>query len=116
MDITYYHCNHTNSPTPEKIGEVLGLGESWGGFFDLSLVPSEGYWVVRGYSETTNSFFALRSDDWSDPESWEEIGTQEKAPGEMKFQFTHLIDWTKSGDLQLERILGGIKRCDSRGY
>ena len=104
MNIIYYHPNNPNSPTPERIGEVLGLEKYWKGVFDLSLIPAEGVWVIRGYSDTTEEFFAMKSDDWRVKDSWKEIPVKGGEPGEMVFETPQNIDWSKSGRFLLQRV------------
>ena len=104
MNIIYYHLNNWSSPTPERIGEVLGLEKYWKGVFDLSLIPAEGVWVIRGYSDTMEEFFAMRSNDWQDRNSYKEISIQGREPGEMVFETPRNIDWGKSGRFLLQRV------------
>jgi len=85
LDLCYHHLNNGGDFTPKKIAEVIGHNVYWSGSFCLSITPTN--LVVRGYSETTKSFFVLSSPikTWGDKESWKEVKENGRLTHEMNF-------------------------------
>ncbi len=100
----YHFSGNQNDFTPSKIALVLGHGIYWEGFFVVSLTDS--YLIVRGYSETVESLFAIavERNRWSSRKDWKEVSVESNFLGEMRFSMVNGVDPGKFPDQKSENL------------